>query len=70
MRAAISDPFTALSLLPALILLALLGSLAVKPSLVGDAQLTAEPSFSAAMKRESNGETGRGSDIDPDLQDT
>lgn len=56
MRAAVSDPLSVIALISAIFVLIVLSTFAAKPHLMGD--YAYEPSFSKAMKSESNGETG------------
>lgn len=67
MRSAITDPLSALPLLPAVIVLAILSALAAQPKLWSGHTPGAEPAFSKEMRGESNGETGKGFEETPRL---
>lgn len=69
MRNAITDPMCALPLIFALIVLAILCTFAIRPTLMDSFSAANEPSFSEAMRGESNGEIGRGFELDTERRD-
>jgi hypothetical protein len=66
MRSALNDPLSALALISALVIFAILSVLAAQPNFISDGSAPKEPPLSEAMRGESNGETGR--DLDPDIE--